>query len=60
MLIVCLYTTPYQFLIVKRIWYKINKSLYQTETINGFGIFISTLISNVGGMGDIVGVKVKG
>ncbi|XP_020205566.1 expansin-A13 [Cajanus cajan] len=29
-------------------------------TINGSGIFISLLISNVGGMGDIVGVKVKG
>ncbi|CAJ1960747.1 unnamed protein product [Sphenostylis stenocarpa] len=29
-------------------------------TITGSGIFISVLISNVGGMGDIVGVKVKG
>ncbi|CAL0301402.1 unnamed protein product [Lupinus luteus] len=29
-------------------------------TITGSGIFISVLISNVGGTGDIVGVKVKG
>ncbi|KAL2333183.1 hypothetical protein Fmac_014396 [Flemingia macrophylla] len=29
-------------------------------TVSGSGIFISVLISNVGGMGDIVGVKVKG
>ncbi|BAT88134.1 hypothetical protein LR48_Vigan09g146500 [Vigna angularis] len=29
-------------------------------TLSGSGIFISALISNVGGMGNIVGVKVKG
>lgn len=29
-------------------------------TITGSGIFISVLISNVAGTGDIVGVKVKG
>jgi len=29
-------------------------------TISGSGIFISVLISNVGGMGNTVGVKVKG
>ncbi|TKY47354.1 Expansin-A13 protein [Spatholobus suberectus] len=29
-------------------------------TITGSGIFVSVLISNVGGMGDIVAVKVKG